>query len=85
LSKRKDSWRVRTYAGDLQQEEIRMRVFERIRLNLGFMPAKLQNDSKEVREVADASPHVPPASERMCCGHCSGNVEAHVPELPGAR
>jgi hypothetical protein len=65
-----------------------MRVFERIRLNLRFMPAKLQNDSREAREVndvADASPHVAPASEGMCCGHCSGNVEAHVPELPGVR
>lgn len=65
-----------------------MRVFERLRLNFGFMPFEPQSDSKEQREVADvaaATTNVPPAAEGMCCGHCSGNVEGHIPELPTAR
>lgn len=68
-----------------------MRVFERLRLNFGFMPIEPQdvsNDSKEQRELADvaaATANVPPAAEGMCCGHCSGNVEGHIPELPTAR
>ena len=65
-----------------------MRIFERLRLNFGFMPIEPQNDSKEQRELADvaaATAYVPAAAEGMCCGHCSGNVEGHIPELPTAR
>jgi hypothetical protein len=72
----------------VQQRETMMRMFERIRLNFGFMLIEPQNDSKETRELADvaaASPPVPAAAEGMCCGHCSGNADAHVPELPTAR
>ena len=65
-----------------------MRLFERLRLNLGFLPIGVQKDSKETRELTDvaaATPHVPAAAEAMCCGHCSGNAEEHIPELPTAR
>ena len=65
-----------------------MRVFERLRLYLGFMPIESRNDSKEHRAVADvpaATAHVPAAAEGMCCGHCSGNADGHVSELPAAR
>jgi len=72
----------------VQQRETMMRIFERMRLNFGFMPIEPQNDSKEPREPADvtaATPLAPVAAEGTCCGHCSGNADAHVPELPTAR
>lgn len=75
----------------VQQRETMMRMFERIRLNFGFMPIEPRNDSKdskETRELADvaaATPQAPVAVEGMCCGHCSGNADAHVPKLPTAR
>ncbi|WP_456629399.1 hypothetical protein [Bradyrhizobium sp. URHC0002] len=63
-----------------------MRIFERIRLN--FLPTKRQKESRETRELADvaaATPYVPTATEGMCCGHCSGNAEGHIAEFPTAR
>ena len=65
-----------------------MRLFERLRLKFGFLPIELQKDSKERRELADmaaAAPYVPAAAESLCCGHCSGNAEGHIPELPTTR
>jgi hypothetical protein len=64
-----------------------MRLFERLRQNFGFMPIKPQKGSKERRkvDVAAATASVPTAAEGMCCGHCSGNAEAHIPELPTGR
>ena len=66
-----------------------MRLFERLRLNFGFLPIGLQKDSEETRELTDVAaatpPYVPAAAETMCCGHCSGNAEGHIPELPAAR
>lgn len=64
-----------------------MRLFERIRLNFGFMPIKPENDSKAMPELTDAANAAPqvPAGDGMCCGHCSDNVEGHLPELPTAR
>ena len=63
-----------------------MRLFERLRLRLGFLPIQLQKDSKERRELADIAAAAPyaDAAESMCCGHCSGNAEGHVAELPTA-
>ncbi len=62
-----------------------MRVFERLRLYLGFMPIEPQKGSKETpADVAAAPSYVHAAAEGMCCGHCSGNVEGHIPELPTA-
>lgn len=74
--------------GKVQQTEIAMRIFERIRLNFGFLPIKLPKESRETRELADvaaATAYVPAATEGMCCGHCSGNAEGHIAELPTAR
>jgi hypothetical protein len=74
--------------GKVQQTEMAMRIFERIRLNFGFLPIERQKESRERRELADvaaATPYVPAATEGMCCGHCSGNVEGHIAELPAAR
>jgi hypothetical protein len=65
-----------------------MRMFERLRVNFGFLPIEAQKDSKERREQADvatATAYIPAAAESMCCGHCSGNAEAHIAELPTAR
>jgi hypothetical protein len=65
-----------------------MRIFERIRTSFGLTPIQPQNDSKEVREATVAVAAVrsdPPAIEAMCCGHCSGNAEGHVLELPSAQ
>jgi hypothetical protein len=64
-----------------------MRIFERIRTSFGLAPIRLQNDSKAAREEAVAVTAVrsnPPATEAMCCGHCSGNAEGHTLELPSA-
>ena len=75
----------------VQQTEMAMRIFERIRQNfgfLGFLTIELQKESRETRELADvaaATAYVPPATEGMCCGHCSGNAEGHIAELPTAR
>ncbi len=65
-----------------------MRIFERIRTSFGLVPIQLQNDPKETREAAIAVAAVrsdPAATEAMCCGHCSGNAEGHILELPSAR
>ena len=65
-----------------------MRIFERIRKNFGFWPIELQKQSRKTRELADvvaATADVPAAAEGMCCGHCSGNAEGHIAELPTAR
>ena len=65
-----------------------MRIFERIRQNFGFWPIELQKQSRKTRELADvvaATADVPAAAEGMCCGHCSGNAEGHIAELPTAR
>ena len=88
LSERKDGCHGEPYAGKVQQGEIAMRIFERIRLNFGFLPIELQKESRETRELADvaaATAYVPAAAEGMCCGHCSGNAEGHIAELPAAR
>jgi hypothetical protein len=64
-----------------------MRIFERIRTSFGLAPIQLQNDSKAAREETVAVAAVrsdPPATEAMCCGHCSGNAEGHTLELPSA-
>ncbi|MGE9008552.1 hypothetical protein ACO2JO_08215 [Leptospira interrogans] len=60
-----------------------MRIFERLRTSFGLAPTQLQTNSKETREetVAVAAS----ATEPMCCGHCSGNAEGHISELPSAR
>jgi hypothetical protein len=65
-----------------------MRLFERLRTSLGLAPIQLQNVSDEVRErtiVVATVPSDPAATEAMCCGHCSGNAEGHISELPIAR
>ena len=65
-----------------------MRLFERLRTSLGLAPIQLQNVSDEVRErtfVLATDPSDPPATEAMCCGHCSGNAEGHSSELPATR
>ena len=65
-----------------------MRIFERIRTSFGLASIQPQNDPKEVREATVAVAAVrsdAPATEAMCCGHCSGNAEGHILELPGAR
>jgi hypothetical protein len=65
-----------------------MRMFERLQLNFGFLPIEPQKDSKETGELADvaaATPYVHAAAEGMCCGHCAGNAEEHIPEQPTAR
>jgi hypothetical protein len=65
-----------------------MRIFERLRTSLGLAPIQLQNDSDEAREgtvAVAAVPSNPPATEAMCCGHCSGNAEGHISEPPDAR
>ena len=65
-----------------------MRIFERMRQNFGFLPIERQKESRERRELADvatATPYVPAATEGMCRGHCSGNAEGHIAELPIAR
>jgi hypothetical protein len=65
-----------------------MRLFERLRTSLGLAPIQLQNVSDEVRERTFAVATVrsdPPATEAMCCGHCSGNAEGHSSELSNAR
>lgn len=67
-----------------------MRIFERLRTIFGLGPIQLQNDSKATYEntgtaaAAPSSPS-PPGAEAMCCGHCSGNAEGHISELPSAR
>lgn len=69
-------------------EKFMMRLFERLRLSFGFLPIKPQKDSTETGELTDvtaATPYVPAAAEATCCGHCSGNAEGHIPELPTAR
>jgi hypothetical protein len=53
-----------------------------------WIPIELQKESKKTREPADAAAataDVRAAAEGMCCGHCSGNAEGHVAELPTAR
>ena len=73
--------------GRVQQTEIAMRIFERIWLNFGFLPIERQKKARETRELADvaaAAPYVP-AADGTCCGHCSGNAEGHIAELPTAR
>ena len=65
-----------------------MRIFERLRASFGLAPIQLQIDSKAAREktvAVAAVPSPPPVVEAMCCGHCSGNAEGHISELPGAR
>jgi hypothetical protein len=65
-----------------------MRIFQRLRTSLGLAPIQLQNVSDEVREQTLAVaivPSGPTATEGMCCGHCSGNAEGHISELPSAR
>jgi hypothetical protein len=88
LSERKDGCHGEPYTGKVQQTEIAMRIFERMRQNFGFWPIELQKQSRKTRELADvvaATADVPAAAEGMCCGHCSGNAEGHVAELPTAR
>jgi hypothetical protein len=88
LSERKDGCHGEHMQGKVQQTEIAMRIFERIRQNFGFWPIELQKQSRKTRELADvvaATADVPAAAEGMCCGHCSGNAEGHVAELPTAR
>jgi hypothetical protein len=65
-----------------------MRIFKRLRASLGLAPIQLPNVSDEVRERTIAVATVasePPATEVMCCGHCSGNAEGHRSELSDAR
>ena len=64
-----------------------MRIFERLRTSFGLAPTQLQTNSKETREETVAVAAVPyfSATEPMCCGHCSGNAEGHISELPSAR
>ena len=74
--------------GTVEQTEIAMRIFERIRQNLGFWSIELQKQSRKTRELPDvvaATADVPAAAEGMCCGHCSGTAEGHIAELPTAR
>lgn len=64
-----------------------MRLFKRLRAQLGLSPVEPPNDAKEARDgtnTAAAEPYLVP-TESMCCGHCSGNADAHLPELPNAR
>jgi hypothetical protein len=74
--------------GKVRQTEIAMRIFERIRQNLGFWSIELQKQSRKTRELTDvdaATADVPAAAEGICCGHCSGNAKGHIAELPTAR
>ena len=88
LFKRKDVCHRKAHPeSEIRQQENAMRMFERLRLNFGFLPVEVQKDAKARREQADvavATPYVPVA-ESTCCGHCSGNTEAHILELPTAR
>jgi hypothetical protein len=87
LSERKDGCHGERMQGKVQQTEIAMRIFERIRLNFSFLPTERQKESREARELADvaaATAYVPTATGGMCCGHCSGNAERHIAELPTA-
>ena len=64
-----------------------MRIFERIRQNLGFLPVELQKEARRAREQADvaaATAYAPAAADGMCCGHCGGKAEGHTAELPTA-
>jgi hypothetical protein len=88
LSKRKDISHRQAYSPNRFSEWRKaMRIFERLRTILGFSQIGLQDDSKKAHDGADvvATPHLPSAAETMCCGHCSGNAEGHVSELPNAR
>ena len=65
-----------------------MRIFQRLRESFAPAPIQPQHVSDEVRErmfVAATVPSDLPATEAMCCGHCSGNAEGHGSELPAAR
>jgi hypothetical protein len=65
-----------------------MRIFQRLRESFGPAPIQPQHVSDEVRErtfVVATVPSGPPATEAMCCGHCSGNAGGHNSELPAAR
>ena len=62
-----------------------MRTFEWLRTSFGLPPIRLQNDTKETCDGTVAVTAVrPPAADAMCCGHCSGNAEGHISELPRA-
>jgi hypothetical protein len=76
-----------TYPEKRSSKENTMRMFERLRANFGFLPIETQRDSKERPEQADvaAATSYVPVAESTCCGHCSGNTEAHILELPTAR
>ena len=89
LFERKDCSHCDAYAenGSTNGDDA-MRIFERLRLNFGFMPIEPKIDSEEQRELTDAAAAIPilaAATEGMCCGHCSGKLEGHTPELPTAR
>jgi hypothetical protein len=87
LSRRKDRGHRELYAGKIQQEEMAMRIFERIRQNLGFLPVELQKEARRAREQADvaaATAYVPDATDGMCCGHCAGEAEGHIAKSPAA-
>jgi hypothetical protein len=65
-----------------------MRIFERLRTSLGLAPIQLPNVLNEIRERTFAVATVAsdsPATEVMCCGHCSGNAEGHSSERSNAQ
>lgn len=61
-----------------------MRLFERLRVKLGFQPFEPRNDSKETRDGRATAPYSAVEVESMCCGNCSGSAEGHLSELASA-
>jgi hypothetical protein len=62
-----------------------MRLFERLRVQLGFQPSEPQIDSKKTRDGRDTAPYSAVEVESMCCGNCSGSTEVYLSELPNGR
>jgi len=84
LRERKDAGHGRAQPADHQQREMTMRIFDRLRERLGNLRPEHQTDSKTAH-TDDSVPYSAVEIESMCCGHCSGNAEAHLAELPNAR
>ena len=84
MRKRKDGRHRQAYLPVIQQRETTMRIFDRLRVKFGKPTPEHQTDSKATRSDEDV-PYSAVEIESMCCGHCSGNPEAHRAELPTAR